>query len=112
MDLRVSAHGLRLGVGWGLAAAAVAGHALYVGCHPGLVGGRGRCWRTLASFWPGRGRSVGRGAGFERWRDEVPRASAAARSAMKVVAAASVTVRGRRAGRCCLRAWEGWGRMS
>ena len=50
--------------------------------------------------------------GFERWRDEVRRASAAARSAMKVVAAASVTVGGRRAGRCCLRAWDGWGRMS
>ena len=32
------------------------------------------------------------------------RASAAARSAMKVVAAASVTVGGRRVGRCCLRA--------
>ena len=32
------------------------------------------------------------------------RASAAARSAMKVVAAASVTVGGRRAARCCLRA--------
>ena len=47
-----------------------------------------------------------------RWRDEVLRASAAARSAMKVVAAALVTVGGRRAGRCCLRAWDGWGRMS
>ena len=61
---RVCAHGLRLGVDWGLAAAAVAGHALYVGCHRGLVGGRGRCWRTLASFWPGRGRSVGMGCGL------------------------------------------------
>ena len=40
------------------------------------------------------------------------RASDAARSAMKVVAVASVTVGGRRAGRCCLRAWDGWGRMS
>ena len=39
-------------------------------------------------------------------------ASAAARSAMKVVAVALVTVGGRRAGRCCLRAWDGWGRMS
>ena len=39
-------------------------------------------------------------------------ASAAARSTMKVVAAASLTVGGRRAGRCCLRAWDGWGRMS
>ena len=34
------------------------------------------------------------GAGFERWRDEVHRASAAARSALKVVAVASVTVGG------------------
>ena len=50
VDPQVCAHGLRLGVGRGLAAAAVAGHALYVGCHRGLVGGRGRCWRTLASF--------------------------------------------------------------
>ena len=57
----VCAHGLCLGLGRGLAAAAVVGHALYVGCHRGLVGGRGRCWRTLASFWPGRGRSVGLG---------------------------------------------------
>ena len=40
------------------------------------------------------------------------RAAAAARSAMKVVAVASVTVGGRRAGRCCLRAWDGWCRMS
>ena len=59
VDPRVCAHGLRLGVGWGLAALAVAGHALYVGCHRGLVGGRGRCWQTLALFWPGRGLSVG-----------------------------------------------------
>ena len=61
-----------------------------------------------------RSRAVGGpwGAGFERWRDEVRRASAAAPSAMKVVAAASVTVEGRRAGRCCPRAWDGWGRMS
>ena len=29
-----------------------------------------------------------------------------------VVAAAFVTVEGRRAGCCCLRAWDGWGRMS
>ena len=64
MDPRVCAHGLRLGVGRGLAAAAVVGYALYVGCHRGLVGGRGRCWRTLASFWPGRGRSVGLGCGL------------------------------------------------
>ena len=59
VDPRVCAHGLRLGVGRGLAAAAVAGHALYVGCYRGLVGGRGRCWWTLASFWPGQGRSLG-----------------------------------------------------
>ena len=64
VDPRVCAHGLRLGVGRGLAAAAVAGHALYVGCHRGLLGGRGRCWRTLASFWPGQGQSVGLGCGL------------------------------------------------
>ena len=40
------------------------------------------------------------------------RASAAVRSAMKVVAAASVTTGGRRAGCYCLQAWDGWGRMS
>ena len=61
----------------------------------GLVGGGPWAW----------------GAGFARWRDKVRHASAAARSAVKVVAAASVTVGGRRAGRCCLRAWDGWGRM-
>ena len=49
VDPRVCAHGLRLGVGRGLAAAAVAGHALYVGCHRGLVGGQGRCWQTLVT---------------------------------------------------------------
>ena len=64
VDPRVCAHGLRLGVGRGLAAAAVVGHALSVGCHRGLAGVRGRCWRTLASFWPGRGRSVGLGCGL------------------------------------------------
>ena len=64
VDPRVCAHGLRLRVGRGFAAAAVVGHALYVGCHRGLVGGRGRCWRTLALFWPGRGRSVGLGCGL------------------------------------------------
>ena len=64
VDPRVCAYGLCLRVGRGLAAAAVVGHALYVGCHRGLVGGRGRCWRTLASFWPGRGRSVGPGCGL------------------------------------------------
>ena len=64
VDPRACAHGLRLGVGRRLAAAVVAGHALYVGCHRGLVGGWGRCWWTLASFWPGRGRSVGLGFGL------------------------------------------------
>ena len=64
VDPRVCAYGLRLGVGRGLAAAAVVGHALYVGCHRGLVGGRGRCWRTLAPFWPGGERSVGLGCGL------------------------------------------------
>ena len=64
VDPQVCEHALRLGVGRGLAAAAVAGHALYVDCHRGLVGGQGRCWWTLASFWPGRGRSVGLGRGL------------------------------------------------
>ena len=64
VDPRVCAHSLCLGGGWGLAAAAVARHALYVGCLRGLVGGRARCWQTLASFWPGRGRSVGLGCGL------------------------------------------------
>ena len=64
MDPRECAHSLRLWVGRGLVAAAVVGHALYVGCHRWLVGGRGRCWRTLASFWPGWGRSVGLGCGL------------------------------------------------
>ena len=64
VDPRVCAQGLGLRVGRGLAAAAVVGHALYVGCHRGLVGGRGRCWWTLASFWPGQGRSVGLGCGL------------------------------------------------
>ena len=64
MDPRMCAHGLRLGVGRGLVAAAVVGHALYVGCHRGLVGGRGRCWRTLASFWPGWGWSLSLGCGL------------------------------------------------
>ena len=61
VDPRVSAYGLRLGVGRGFAAAAVVGHALHVGCHRGPVGGRGRCWWTLALFWLGRERSVGPG---------------------------------------------------
>ena len=49
------------------------------------------------------------GAGFERWRDEVRSALTVVRSHMKVVAVASVTVGGRRAGRCCVRSWDGWG---
>ena len=65
-----------------------------------------------AVLGPAGGGSWAWGAGFESWRDEVRRASAAARSAMKVMAAAPVTVGGRRAGRCCLRAWDGRGRMS
>ena len=60
----VCSHSLRLGVERGLAAAAVVRHALYVGCHRGLVGGRGCCWPTLASFWPGRGRSERLGCGL------------------------------------------------
>ena len=40
------------------------------------------------------------------------RASAAARSAMKVVAVASAMAGGRCSGRCCLQAWYGWGWMS
>ena len=64
VDPRVCAYGLRLRVGRGLAAAAVVGHALYVGCHRGLVGGRGSCWRTLALFWLVRERSVGLGCGL------------------------------------------------
>ena len=111
VDPRVCAYGLPLGVGRGFAAAGVVGHALHVGCHRGPVGGgdaAGGPWRRsgLAGSGPWAW-----GAGFERWRDEVRRASAAARSAMKVVAVASVTVGGRPAGRCCLRAWDGWGRM-
>ena len=64
VDPRVCAYGLRLGVGRGFAAAAVVGHALHVGCHRGSVGGRGRCWWTLALFWLGRERSVGLGCGL------------------------------------------------
>ena len=64
VDSRVCAHGLRLGIGLGLAVAAVTGHLLYVGWHRGLVGGRGRCWWTLAPFWSGRGWSVGLGCGL------------------------------------------------
>ena len=64
VDPRVCAYGLRLGVGRGFAAATVVGHALHVGCHRGPVGGRGRCWWTLALFWLGRERSVGLGCGL------------------------------------------------
>ena len=63
-DSRVCAHGLRLGVGSGLAVAAVAEHVLYVGRHRGLVGGQGRCWWTLALIWSGQGWSVGLGCGL------------------------------------------------
>ena len=112
VDPRVCAYGLRLGVGRGFAAAAVVGHALHVGCHRGPIGGRyaaGGPWRCSGLVGSG---PWAWGAGFERWRDEVRRALAAARSAMKVAAVASVMMGGRRAGRCCLRAWDGWGRMS
>ena len=64
VDARVCAYGLRLGVGRGFAAAAVVGHALHVGCNRGPVGGRGRCWWTLALFWLGQERSVGLGCGL------------------------------------------------
>ena len=64
VDPRVCAYGLCLGVGRGFAAAAVVGHALHVGCHRGPVGGRGRCWWTLALFRLGRERSVGLGCGL------------------------------------------------
>ena len=49
---------------------------------------------------------------FEKWQDEARRASAAACSAMKLVAAAPVTVGRCRVWRCCCRAWDGSGRMS
>ena len=86
-----------------------------------------RCMWAVIEGWSGGGDAAGGpwrrsglvrgspwawGAGFRRWRAEVRRVSADARSAMKVLAAALVTVGGRRAGRCCLRAWDGWGRMS
>ena len=94
VDSRVCAHGLRIEVGLGLVAAAVAGHAA------------DEPWRRSG---PVGGGLWACGAGFERWRDEVRRALSVARSAMKVVAVASVTVGGRRARRCCLGAWDGWG---
>ena len=52
---------------------------------------------------------MGLGCGFWVVSDDVRRASALARSAIKVVAAASVMVGGRRAGRCCCRALDGRG---
>ena len=64
VDPRVCAYGLCLGVGRKFAAAAVVGHALHVGCHRGPVGGRGRCWWTLALFRLGREQSVGLGCGL------------------------------------------------
>ena len=63
-DSRVCVHGLCFGVWFGLAVAAVAEHVLCVGRHRGLVGGRGRCWRTLALIWSGQGWSVGLGCGL------------------------------------------------
>ena len=45
-------------------------------------------------------------------QDEARHALAAARHAMKVLLAASVTVGAARAGRCCGRAWDGRGRIS
>ena len=59
VDSQVRAHGLRLGVGFEFVVAAVAGHLLDVGWHRGLVRGWGRCWWTVALFWPCRGWSVG-----------------------------------------------------
>ena len=59
-------------------------------CCSGLGGGGGGLWV--------------RGARFGRCRDEARRASAVARSAMKVVAAALVMAGGRHAGRCCCQA--------
>ena len=50
------------------------------------------------------------GAGFEGWWDKARCAKAAAPSPKKVVAAASVTVGGRRAGQCCCRVCNGWNR--
>ena len=62
VDPRVCAHGLRPRVGRGLAAAAVAGHALYVGCHRGFVGGGGALLAdpgvVLALSWAVRGPGV------------------------------------------------------
>ena len=52
------------------------------------------------------------GAGFEGLCNEARRAFAGARSPMKVVAVALVTMGGRRAGCCCCRVWDGWGRTS
>ena len=83
----------------------------------GLTSGVGRGAGTLLAdpgvvlAWSGAVRGPGVRA-LRGWQDEVRRASAAARSAIKVVAAASVTVGGRRAWCCCLRAWDSWGRMS
>ena len=78
----------------------------------GWSGGGDAAGGPLHRSGPVRGGPWAWGAGFESWRDEVRRALAAARSAMKVVAAASVTVGGRFAARCCLQAWDDWGRMS
>ena len=80
MDLQVRAHGLSLMIGLGIMVAAVAGDLLYVCYHQGLVGGRGRCWWTLALFWSGPGVVHGpgvqalRGGGTKCVRTRPPRA--------------------------------------
>ena len=100
-------HGLRLGVGLGSARAAVAGHLLDVSRYRELVGGQKRCCLVLAFLWLVGGCLWAWGAGFDRSWDEVRRASAAARSAIKVVAAVLVTTQGRCARRCCRQVWDG-----
>ena len=112
-DPWICRHGHCLGVGLGSARAVVAGHLLDVSRHRGLLGG----WAHLynAAAWPPHcsgpvgGGLWALGAGFEWWLDEVHRASALARSAMKVVAAVSVTAVGHRAGCCCRRVCDGLG---
>ena len=111
-DPWLRAHRLLFGVGLEPLGAAVAGHLLSMGRHRGLVSGRD------AAVWPWHCSGQVGGdlwawdAGFEWWRVGVRRDLAAARSAMKVVVAASVTVGGRRAGRCCCRVWDGCGQRS
>ena len=91
----VRAHRLHFRGGLGSVVAAVAGHLLDVGRHRGLVGGWGRCCGTWRCSGPVGAGLCAWGVAFEGWWDDVRRASAAARSAMKVVAAVSVTVGGR-----------------